>query len=327
MKELVADFPKQLEGALNIASAISLHPSNNTIQNVLITGLGGSGIGGSIIAELTVQEAKVPVSVSKTYFIPDYVNENTLVIACSYSGNTEETINALSLAIQKKAKITCITSGGKITETAKEKNLDLISIPGGMPPRACLGYSLTQLFAVLAFHQIIGGGWKEALKGAIELLNKENNSIQKKAKALAEHLHNKIPVIYSTTYYEGVAIRFRQQINENGKMLCWHHAFPEMNHNELVGWRIKNEQLAVVMFRDEEDFERNQTRFEICKEIIKDCTANIKEIYTVGKNAIEKSIYLIHLGDWASVYLAEMRGVDATEVKVIDKLKSALAEV
>ena len=146
MKSLIQNFSKQLTEAIAIGNHAKLTKSDNNITNILICGLGGSGIGGSILSELVVNKAMVPINVTKGYFIPAYVNKNTLVIICSYSGNTEETINCMNLAIAKNAKIACVTSGGKIAEIAKTKNLDCIIVPGDMPPRACLGYSLTQLF-------------------------------------------------------------------------------------------------------------------------------------------------------------------------------------
>jgi glucose/mannose-6-phosphate isomerase len=327
MKGLIAGFSKQLEQALQIGQKAHLTASKNTIQNVLISGLGGSGIGGSIVSELVINDAKVPLTVSKGYFIPAFVNENSLFIASSYSGNTEETIQALEMALSKKAKVVCITSGGKIEEIAKTNKLDYITIPGGMPPRACLGYSLTQLFFILKFHKIISIDFENNLRSAIQLINSEENNIIAEAKSIAGKLENKIPVIYSTTYREGVSIRFRQQINENSKMLCWHHVIPEMNHNELVGWREKNNNLAVILFRDKDDYSRNQARIEINKDVFKKYTDTIIEIYTKGISDIEKTIYLIHLGDWISYFLAEKRGVDAMEVSVINQLKSELSKI
>lgn len=327
MKDLIAGFSKQLEQALQIGNKAKLSKSPKAIHNVLISGLGGSGIGGSILSELVVNETTVPINVTKGYFIPAYVNENTLFIVSSYSGNTEETINALELALKKKAKIVCITSGGKIEEIAKLNKLDHIIIPGGMPPRACLGYSLTQLFFVLSSNGIISGKFETELKAAVKLIDVEENNIISEAKSIAGKLENKIPVIYSTTYFEGISIRFRQQINENSKMLCWHHVIPEMNHNELVGWREKNENLAVIIFRDKDDYKRNQARIEINKKVIEKYTSTIIEIYAKGKSAIEKAIYFIHLGDWISYYLAEKKGVDAIEISVINQLKSALSKL
>ncbi len=326
MKNLVASFSKQLNEAISIGEKALLSPSQNNIKNVLICGLGGSGIGGSIVSELVALSATVPISVSKGYFIPSFVNEHTLVIISSYSGNTEETLNCMQQAMDKKAKIVGVTSGGKVLEICKAKKFDCIIVPGEMPPRACLGYSLTQLFFILNFHKIIGDTFKNELQNAIKLIDLEETNIIEDAKLIAQKINGKTPVIYATTYNEGVMIRFRQQLNENAKMLCWHQIIPEMNHNELVGWREKNDNLAVLIFRDKQEYERNNFRIEINKETISKYTSNITEIYSKGDSAIERAIYFIHLGDWISVILAEMRGFDANEIAVINQLKSALSK-
>ncbi len=327
MKTLIENFPIQLREAIAIGEKAHLTSTKRKISNVLISGLGGSGIGGTIVSELVALEATVPITVSKGYFIPKFVNENTLVIISSYSGNTEETLNAMNLAFKKKAKVVCITSGGKVAEIARKKKLDLITIPGGNPPRACLGYSFTQLLYILGFNEIISNKFKAQLKSAIELIEAEKQTIISEAKDVTEKLFGKTPMIYATTYFEGVAIRFRQQINENAKMLCGHHVIPEMNHNELVGWASGSERVSVVIFRDKDEFERNNARIEINKQVIRKYTPHITEIWSKGKSQIEKAIYFIHLGDWVSVFLADKRGVDPIEVKVIDMLKGELSKI
>lgn len=326
MKELVASFTAQLRQAMDIGEKTIFATNGLEIRNVLITGLGGSGIGGSIIAQLTEQEVRVPVSVNKDYFLPAHVGKNTLVIVSSYSGNTEETLQAMDIALERGARVVCVSSGGKVIEIAKERGLDHIVIPSGMPPRACLAYSFTQLFYVLNGFGLIGSGFKEDLEASIHLLDHEEEHICSEAYYLAEKLHRKIPVIYSQANYEGVCVRFRQQINENSKMLCWHHALPEMNHNELVGWTQPNDKLAVVFFRNEDDYERTQKRMELTKEIVLKYTPYVFEVYSKGKTALQRSLYLIHFGDWVSWYLSEIRSIDATEVKVIDYLKGELAK-
>lgn len=327
MKTLVANFSKQLTEAIKIGSNAKLTPSKNKIQNILICGLGGSGIGGSIVSQLVTPNATVPIDSSKGYFIPAYVNENTLVIISSYSGNTEETLQCLEHSIKKNAKIVCITSGGAVEKIAKEKGLDHIIVPGGMPPRSCLGYSLVQLFFILGFFQIIPDNYKKELDASIKLLDAEESNIIAEATSLSQKIIGKLPIIYATTYNEGVAIRLRQQLNENAKILCWHHVIPEMNHNELVGWTEKNDNLAVLFLLDKDEYTRNLARVEINKEVIKKYTSNIIDIYSKGNSPIEKAIYFIHLGDWLSVILGESRGADLMEIKVIEHLKSALSKI
>ena len=183
-----------------------------------------------------------------------------------------------------------------------------------------------KIFYILNFFGIIGKEFRPRLDAAIKLLDGEEKNIQQEAKTLAEKLLNKTPVIYSIAGTEGVSIRFRQQLNENSKELCWHQVVPEMNHNELVGWKRKRDDLAVVFFRNAGDFERSKTRIEVCKNIIAKSCSNIHEVYSKGNSALERALYLIHLGDWVSVFLAELKNIDPNEVQVIDFLKSELGK-
>ncbi len=326
MKTLVEQFPSQLSKAIEIGRSAKLTAAKNEIRNVLVTGLGGSGIGGTIVSELAFPECPVPMQVSKGYFIPAYVNANTLVVVSSYSGNTEETLACMKQAFEKGATVCAITSGGAVEAFAKENKLDYILIPGGMPPRSCLGYSLTQLVAILAHHQLISGDHLANIEKANALISKNQDAIAAQGKSIAQFLLGKIPVIYSTTLFEGVAVRFRQQLNENSKVLCWHHVIPEMNHNELVGWAGGTEEYAVIVFRDSSEYERNAIRIQLNKEIITRYTPHYLEIPTEGTSYLEKAIYLVHIGDWISVELAALRGVDPVEVNVINFLKGELSK-
>lgn len=326
MKTLVEQFPSQLTKAIEIGKNVKLSTAARTVNNVFITGLGGSGIGGTIISELAFSECKVPVQVSKGYFIPASVNSNTLVIVSSYSGNTEETLACMKQAFEAGAMICCITSGGTVEAFARENKLDYILIPGGMPPRSCLGYSLTQLVFILSHHGLISKTHIADLEKAKGLITQRQKAIVSQAKEIADFLLGKIPVIYSTTLFEGVAVRFRQQLNENSKVLCWHHVIPEMNHNELVGWAGGSEEYAVIVFRDPSEFERNSYRIQLNKEIITRYTPHYLEIFAEGSSYLEKAIFLIHVGDWVSVELASLRGVDPVEVDVINFLKGELSK-
>lgn len=326
MKTLVEGFTKQLQEALNIANSANLTIKNN-IQNIIVTGLGGSGIGGTILSELIQAECPIPVIINKDYFLPEFVNANSLVIISSYSGNTEETLSAMKQAISKKSQIVCITSGGKVLEIAKEHEYDTIIIPGGHPPRSCIGYSLVQLFKIVQFNKFVETDLLKLVADSIILLNKENSSIKLEATNIAKLLSGKIPVIYSLGTCEGVSVRFRQQINENSKMLCWHHVFPEMNHNELVGWTEKNENLAVVTFRSSFDYERTVKRYDLCKSLFSKYSSSVTDITAKGNTKLEQFMYLINLGDWISCYLADIKNIDAVEIDVIIYLKNELAKL
>lgn len=326
MKELVKNFPKQLAEAVEIANVAQLPAAKTDFLNVLIAGLGGSGISGSIITELAFSTCKVPVSVTKGYFIPEFTGKNTLVIVSSYSGNTEETIACMQQAFAKGATVCCITSGGAIEQYARENGLPLILIPGGMPPRACLGYSITQLARIMSHYGLLAQDSVRSIADCGSFLEQEQKDIIAQAQKLAREILGKTPVIYCTTPYEGVAVRLRQQLNENSKILCWHHVIPEMNHNELVGWAGGNEEIAVLFLHDQEDYERNLYRMELNRQIISKYTPHIFDIFAKGNSLLAKYFYLIHFGDWLSVELATLRGVDAVEVNVINFLKSELSK-
>lgn len=327
MEELIVGFTKQLQESLVILQKYTfIAPKEKQFSNITLTGLGGSGIAGSIVQNYAFDKLSIPFIVNKDYFLPAFINEQSLVIVSSYSGNTEETVAALERAVKVKATVICITSGGKIEAIAKKKNIDCIMLPAGMPPRAGIGYSMLQVINTLHYFGLLKGNLAKDIKAAITLLDTEEKDIRKKAKAIAAKLNGKLPIIYSSGEYEGMAVRFRQQLNENGKILAWHHVIPEMNHNELVGWRDKDPNKVVVIIRNEDDYERVQMRMEINKKVFKQYTPNLIEIYSKGKSYWERIFYLIHLTDYISVDLAKLHNVDATEVKVIDFLKGSLAK-
>ena len=327
MNDYINEFTNHLNDAINIAKNTQLRPSSKQIKNVLICGLGGSGIGGTIVNDIVSKKSNIPITATKDYSVPNFVNKNTLVIANSYSGNTEETLCALEKCQVRGAEIAIITSGGKLKAIAEENNYNYIIIPSGHPPRAMFGYAFTELFFMLNHYKIIDDLFKGDFEKAITLLDAEKVNIQKQALDLAKKLYQKTPVIYVANGFEGVAVRFRQQINENSKMLCWHHVVPEMNHNELLGWRTNVNDLAVIYFRNNCDYKRNQIRIDINKKVISKFTQNITEVWSMGDSLIENSLYHINLGDWVSWYLSEMNNVDAIEIDVINFLKKELANV
>lgn len=325
MHTWVAEFDTQLSDAEQISKQASLHKSEFDIHNVLIAGLGGSGIGATIVSELAKTNSTIPVFVNKDYFCPNFVSKHTLFIASSYSGNTEETLACAEEALRRGAKVVIITSGGKFEELAKQHNLDIILVPKGYQPRACLGYSLYQLITVLAFHNILPQSIMDDRADIPAFIseNKENCKVQ--GEKIAQFLRNSIPVFYSESHLEGVTIRLRQQVNENSKMLCWHHVIPEMNHNELVGWANKTENIAVLFITDPDGYYRNKERTEYCIQEVSKYTSRILRWDAEGKTLLQKIFYLIHTGDWASMFLADMNKVDAMDIKVIDSLKMTLA--
>ncbi len=324
MEKLIADFPAQLEEALQIGSKAQITPKEG-IHEVLICGMGGSGVGAHFLQSLAANDARVPILTNKNYTLPGYVDKNTLVIASSYSGNTEETLAAYEQAKQRNCPLIAISSGGELLSDAKSSGFDYIQLPAGYPaPRACLGFSLVaQLFAL---HKAgyVENFFEERVVDTIERLRLEQNNLREKAEQIAQLLVDRVPVLYGATRTDATLLRWRQQLNENAKHLCWHQVFPEMNHNEIVGWKGDYSKLVVIALRHRDDLNRNQLRMDLTREVFQHWAGGYMEVYSRGASFLEKSLYLVHLGDWVSYYLAEIKGENPDEVKVIDHLKEQI---
>ncbi len=323
MKELIQNFPHQLKESLHIADSYQWK-LDRTISNIVICGLGGSGIGGEIVTEWLKPIAKSSIYVCHGYHLPAYVTKNTLVIACSYSGNTEETLNAVEEAFEKNALVVGITSGGTLETSLKAKQCLTVKVPGGLPPRAALAYPLVQILGILVHGGLIDDSILEQIKASVSLLNNEQGAIQVIAKELMQKSLQKQLLFYAEDVFKPCLLRGCQQINENSKALAFYNVIPEMNHNEIVGWANEKEDHLVCMLRSNLEDPRNQKRLDTTKEIISK-KSNVYSLLLKGNNLIEQSFYAIHLLDWLSFYLAEEKNIDVMEVHVIDYLKSTLA--
>jgi glucose/mannose-6-phosphate isomerase len=264
------------------------------------------------------------------------VGASTVVFACSYSGNTEETLSAYGQAKGAGARIICITSGGELARLARADGTPLVEIAGGLPPRAALGYSTIALFGAL---QAIGiaEGLQNDCNEAIQQLSGDaarygiaSPERENPAKAIASSLHGKIVAVYgSAGFLESAAVRWRGQIEENAKNLAFHHVLPEMNHNELVGWRhpaalLQN--LGVIFLRDREDHPQVQRRFELTAEALRSRARVVHELWTEGACRLARVLSIVYLGDFVSLYLAYLNGVDPTPVEAIETFKAKLSE-
>jgi len=324
MLDLINKFPSQLKKAMQIGEQAQLTQPKKPITKVCIAWLWGSGIGASLVRDYVYTHFSAIIEVSKDYDIPKRVDSYTLVIINSYSGNTEETVSAMHQALQKDAKIVAISSWGKIQKIAKENNCNHIQVPTWSPPRAALAYSLVQQLYILLFFGLINEKFKEELSTAIEQLEKNQTTIKENAKQWAKQIHNTHPIIYSAGDKEAIAIRFRQQLNENAKILCYHHVVPEMNHNELVGRSWASPDHSVLRIQTSYDHHKVVQRMQINKDIIKQYTDKQYDIIAEGNSYREQMLYLIHFTDYISVYLAKERKVDPIEIDVINYLKKSL---
>jgi glucose/mannose-6-phosphate isomerase len=305
----------------------------SSVRNVVVTGLGGSAIGGEVMQSLVGSECRVPVMVNREYHVPGFVGPDTLVIACSYSGNTGETLQAYRMARERGAQLVVITSGGQLSERAVQEGVPLLSIPPGSPPRTAIAYSVIPMLWIL--HRAGLWRWQEGVMAetvamvaaARDLYRPEVPPESNAAKMMALRLRDKIPVIYAPSHPLGaVATRWRGQFAENGKSLASHHVLPEMMHNEIVGWKHPSliEKMHALCLRDPAEHPQVSVGFEFLIRTIGSRPATLEQHRGSGESLMARMFSLIVLGDYASVYLAFLYGEDPTPVAVIDRLKQEL---
>lgn len=336
MLDGLARFPEQIKEALTIAESVKRF-NFLKIDNVVVAGMGGSAISGDIMLSLFRDTLDVPLIVNREYDLPKWVNKDTLVFCISYSGNTDETLSSFKLAYQKKCKIICISTGGKLQDLAEKRGIPFIKIPAGIQPRAATAYLL---FPSIIFLKKIG-----LLKTAIEtdieetlavttdfvtLNKKEIPEEDNLAKQLAKKIFNTIPQIYGWRIYTPIAIRWRHQLNENSKIIARSDIVPECNHNDIVGWSGDPEvskQFSCISFRDKDEETIDMTtRLNFMRDLFSNTAGNVIEISPKGKSQLAKMMYLMCLGDFTSCYLAVLRGIDPSPVDIITKLKKRLEE-
>lgn len=335
MKEYLQGLPEQFGEILQMKIEIPGH-YQRAYHNVVVSGLGGSAIGGDILRTCAIHQAAIPVLVNRDYDIPAFVDEKTLFLAVSYSGNTEETLSAYRQARQKNAAIIVVSSGGKLSAMASEDGCFVIEVPGGLSPRAASGYLFSPLAIILDQLNILTGTradlqeTQQVLTVLRAEIGPEADAASNIAKQLATQMKNHIPVIWgSASHSETTALRWKGQINENAKSPAYYNIFPELNHNEIVGFEAPEELLSrlfVVMLRDPGDHERVKRRMEISRGIIQDHVAGVAEVEARGKSFLARFYSLAYIGDYVSFYLAQEYGINPTPVKVIDYLKAELAK-
>lgn len=338
MYNRIFDFPEQMAEALKIGQRWEVNGNDFAgIKNIVVIGMGGSAIAGDLVRSLLASKLLVPFQICRHYVLPEFVDDETLVIASSYSGNTEETLAALDDALTRKAMVAALSTGGLLKDVAELNEIPLAQLPTGLQPRAALGYSLVPLLVFFEKIGLIKNITKE-IKLVIEKLSayrekyiEDNPTLHNPAKNIAEKIYGRIPIIYSgPTLTDAVALRWKGQICENAKNLAFANHFPEFNHNELVGWsdtvKKYKEYLAVIMLRDADDHPQIRRRMNIVKEIIEKQEVPVIEAHSRGESTLERMLSLVQLGDFVSYYLAVLNEVDPTPVEVIESLKKALKQ-
>ena len=333
MLEKILKFPQQLSHALELAKSRKVSLNNEIIQNICICGMGGSAIGGDLVRSCFNDYIDIPFSVNRYYRVPNFINENSLVIVCSYSGNTEETLAAYEDAHQRKAQIVCVTSGGLLSDKAALNNHPVFSVPSGYPPRSALGYLLVPILYCLFSTGKISDP-EQGILETIEVLENlaaeydpdENDNLPKQ---ISRSLKGKIPLIYaSVASFEPVTWRWKGQLSENSKVLAFGNVFPELNHNEIMGWGPLdeiNKKFQVIYLTDRGDDFQAGRRMELTRKIVEKHTVDsIIEIKSQGESLLTRLFSLIFLGYMVSLYLAVENQVYTKLIENINFLKQGL---
>lgn len=334
MYDAIRDFPEQWRQGRELARGFDPGFTVEGKDHLVVAGMGGSAIGGDLLRTLVADTARLPVTVVRHYQLPGFVTERSVVIASSYSGNTEETLAAFEEARARGATVVCVASGGELLRRARTEGLPYLQIPGGLQPRAALGYSFTALLTIAEHIGLVApdeAAWNETQ----ELLEQQSEVFGdpsgNDALELAEALQDRLPFIYSGTgLMEAVNLRWRCQIQENAKRLASGNVYPELNHNEIMGWEYPgplHEMIGVIVLRDREDHPRVQQRMEVTRALISDRAGYWAEVQSQGESRLARMMSLVNLGDWVSLYLAVLLGVDPTPVPLIGQLKETLARV
>lgn len=335
MHGAIAAFHGHLrEGWVRGAAAESFGLTADGLKGVVICGMGGSAIGGDLLRTLAEPEAPVPVQVVRGYTMPGWVGADTLVVASSYSGGTEETLSCFEAAQACGARIVAVASGGDLMGRAEAAGLPRIAIPGGLQPRAALGYSLGALLRLgraLGLLALPDGDFASAVDEAEARGRRYAADGDHEAGRLADYLHGRLPVVYSGAgLLKAVNMRWRTQLHENAKALAYGNLLPELDHNEIMGFEAAPaeilERLAVVVLRDAEEHPQVQRRVAATQAIVEPRVALWQEVRSEGVNRLSRLLSLVQLGDWTSYWLAMRQGVDPTPVESIQRLKATLAE-
>jgi len=333
MLRLTAEFPDQCRRALTIADGVSL--AKPDVKSVMLTGLGGSAAGGDFAKALFDAQGSIPFTVNRDYHLPNWVGSDTLVFATSYSGNTEETLSAYADATKVGAQRVALTSGGALASRAIADHVPLIQIPGGQPPRTALGFMLVPVVAACVQMGLLPvQPWErtfELLDTCVADWGVDNPAQTNPAKQLAERLFGAVSVIYGLGGWQAiVANRWKGQINENAKNMTFANAFPELNHNEILGWVLAGKQgverWVAVVLEDGTESAKMQARRDVTARLISE-VAQTHRVQARGESLLERMLSLVLFGDFVSLYLAALNGIDPENIDSINVLKRELSSV
>jgi glucose/mannose-6-phosphate isomerase len=334
MLERLHEFPGQCEKAHQMAQTFALPDSLRSATHAVVLGMGGSAIGGDLVGSLLAPESGIPFEVCRSYGLPGFVGRDTLVVASSYSGNTEETLSCFAQSIARGAKNLVITTGGKLKEIAVAHGVPTFVFDYQSPPRAALPYSFVTLLCFMARLGFLRGatGLEELpalLRSQAELLHESVPTVDNQAKQLAYRFHDRIAVVYGAELVAEAAHRWKTQINENSKAWAFYEVMPEMNHNAVVGYEYPtthNKDIFVALLDSPFLSDRVRIRYEVVRDLLGKRGIDHASVAGMGKTRIAQLMSLVLLGDYVSYYLAILNGAEPGPVPAIDHLKAELSK-
>ena len=336
MGRRISELPMQCREARSLVKECSLPDDYRNAEGIVILGLGGSAISGDLVSTLVRDECSVPIFVNRDYDLPAFVSAQTLVVASSYSGNTEETLSAFRQALHRGARLMAITTGGELADLCQREALPLITFDYESQPRAALGYSFVTLLSVIQELGYVSDKSAQLEDGIISLerlgseIGLQVPEADNPAKQLARRLQGKLPVIYGAGPLSEVARRWKCQLNENSKNWALWDVLPELNHNAVSGYEFPGSlapEMHVLILASDLYQPRHRVRMEVTGEILDQHGIAHEAIHIRGASPLSQVLWAIHFGDFGSYYLAALNGVDPTPVRAISYLKRRLAEI
>lgn len=323
MRTHILNFPQQLSKGLDLAKSAQIQ---GQFDNVVFSAMGGSALAAEILANWL--DLPIPFFINRNYHLPPYANQNTLVICCSYSGNTEECISAYQEARQKNLTTAVITAGGQLKKLSSQDNVPCVIIPPGLPQRMAVGYMFSVLYTILSNSSLVEGREADIRQAAQNLKPAQQ---EKEGESLAQQLAGKTPLIYSSYKLRSLSYVWKIKFNENAKIPSFAHCFPELNHNEMEGFNKKTfgkirQSLHIIILQDPDDEPAIQKRMKLTAQWLENSGVSVTTIQLAGQTLLERMFSSILLADWVTYYLSLTYGVDALAVDAIEDFKKKMKE-
>ncbi|HXW33742.1 MAG TPA: bifunctional phosphoglucose/phosphomannose isomerase [Acidimicrobiales bacterium] len=334
MFDAAANLPEQVADAVRGGQNLDGLPNHEYVENIVVLGMGGSGIAGDIMVAIAGPFLPLPVTVVKSYSLPDFVGPGSLVFAMSFSGDTEEIVESAGEAFEHGAKVVTVTSGGELRRLAEEHGAPLVEVPAGIPqPRAALGWMAIPPLVVLEEVGLFPGAseWVRLAVRQLQLRRDELTRPGNEAEQIAARIGRTIPLVHAAQSIGATAaLRWKTQINENAKTPAFWAAYPELCHNEIAGWGqngdVTRQVTTLVNLRHDAEHPQVVRRFDLVREWMAEVVADVIDVHAQGEGDLAQLLDLILIGDFVSLHLAEREGIDPGPVPVLEDLKVRLRQ-